>query len=133
MYYIGTFAAHENNTALRSEPNPKIHFCFCRILNQFSQKRSAKEGKKFLELWKTALRGCHFLTSSRLGGSCPAEMRRCSFSVARLPGDDMTLIIMTIMMMVTRSVTTGMLASQQVSRRMRRRAVSHNPKRLPRF
>ena len=43
------------------------------------------------------------------------------------------MTVMTVMMMVTRSVTTGMLASQQVSRRMRRRAVSHNPKRLPRF
>ena len=33
---------------------------------------------------------------------------------------------------VSKSVSTGMLASQQVTRRMRRRAVSHNPKRLPR-
>ena len=33
---------------------------------------------------------------------------------------------------LSRSVVTGKLASQQVSRRMRRRAVSHNPKRLPR-
>ena len=45
----------------------------------------------------------------------------------------MMTVIMTIMIMNARSVTTGMFASQQVSRRMRRRAVSHNPKRLPRF
>ena len=45
----------------------------------------------------------------------------------------MITVIMTIIIMSARSVTTGMFASQQVSRRMRRRAVSHNPKRLPRF
>ena len=33
---------------------------------------------------------------------------------------------------VSKGVSTGKLASQQVTRRMRRRAVSHNPKRLPR-
>ena len=33
---------------------------------------------------------------------------------------------------VSKSASTGKLASQQVTRRMRRRAVSHNPKRLPR-
>ena len=33
---------------------------------------------------------------------------------------------------VSKSAATGKLASQQVTRRMRRRAVSHNPKRLPR-
>ena len=44
----------------------------------------------------------------------------------------MMIMMMMIMIMMARSVSTGMLASQQVSRRMRRRAVSHNPKRLPR-
>ena len=33
---------------------------------------------------------------------------------------------------VSKGASTGKLASQQVTRRMRRRAVSHNPKRLPR-
>ena len=44
----------------------------------------------------------------------------------------MILIMIMMIMRDIRSVSTGMLASQQVSRRMRRRAVSHNPKRLPR-
>ena len=44
----------------------------------------------------------------------------------------MILIMIMMIMRDVRSVSTGMLASQQVSRRMRRRAVSHNPKRLPR-